>query len=44
MFHCLIDAVVSLHIVAGGFESEYIMIAHIMFGEAIFVIAPQCAG
>jgi len=41
IFYCLIDAVVSLHIIAGSFESQYIMIAHIMFGEAIFVIAPH---
>ena len=38
IFYCLIDAVVSVHIIAGRFESQYIMIAHIMFGKAIFVI------
>jgi hypothetical protein len=36
-----IDAVVSFHIIAGSFESKYVMIAHVMFGEAIFVIAPH---
>src|SRR5258707_12783023 len=35
VFYSLIDVVVSFHIIAGSFESEHIMIAHIMFGKTI---------
>jgi hypothetical protein len=41
VFYCLIDAVVSFHIIAGSFESEHIMIAYIIFGKTILVIAPH---
>ena len=37
--HCLGDVVVLGDIVRGGFKTQHIMIPHIMFGEAVLVIA-----
>ena len=37
----LVDVVVLLDIVGRGFDTEHVVVPHIMFGEAVLVVAPH---